>query len=135
VYRSRQGREDAPGVRLVLGLADHLAIEPADRVGGEYDAVLDPRGDGCGLPPGEFADVLAAVTVSGVGGFVDVRRPHLEGVAVELEEFPAAERPAGQDQAERQRWDHAANTSASGPQSLSGVRSAMQAMPCGQRFR
>ena len=77
---ARERFDDPPGVGLVLRLADHLAVQPADRVGGDDEAVIDLRGHGRGLQPREFADVMPAVAEPGFGRFVDVRGLHVERV-------------------------------------------------------
>ena len=75
VHRAGKRTNDAPRVGLILRLADHFAVQPADGIGGEDQAIADLCRHGLGLQPGEFGDVVPAVAeAASVGsGMLDGR--------------------------------------------------------------
>src|SRR5205823_3075760 len=71
---ARERGENPACVIDVRGLADHLPIEPANRVGGEDQSVLDLRRDGGGLQPGDRLHVMTWIAEPLPSRLVDVRR-------------------------------------------------------------
>ena len=87
-----QQPKNAPGIRFVCRLADGHAVDPADGIRGEDDAILQVRRHGRRLQPGYMFHERAGVRVAGVVGFVDVTGDDVKSVAGSGEEFTPAQR-------------------------------------------
>src|SRR5262245_30219097 len=75
------GLENAARVGFVGRFADDLAVDPANRVGGDDQATVDAWGDGGSLEPGDVMHELPDVADAAAVGLVDVGRHDLEAVA------------------------------------------------------